>query len=173
MFCFPKNSGHLSDLLFSLRSRSPPVDESHERDASRPEQEAVVARRELDEARAKAFDSDSFQLFHESAVDDSWALDPQQLAEQRELRHKNLTDALARNRREPTPANLQALEEARRRLLAVSYRGDKAEGEDSDGYGDVDSSGWSDTSSEAGCSIPTVQDEIEAPLKAARSVFFL
>lgn len=133
----------------------------------------MVARRELDEARAKAFDSDSFQLFHESAVDDSWALDPQQLAEQRELRHKNLTDALARNRREPTPANLQALEEARRRLLAVSYRGDKAEGEDSDGYGDVDSSGWSDTSSEAGCSIPTVQDEIEAPLKAARSVFFL
>ncbi|KAJ7793446.1 hypothetical protein B0H14DRAFT_2622837, partial [Mycena olivaceomarginata] len=161
-------------------------------DASRPEQEAVVARRpeqlqllvwdaqrrytinptltarrELDEARAKAFDSDSFQLFHESAVDDSWALDPQQLAEQRELRHKNLTDALARNRREPTPANLQALEEARRRLLAVSDRGDKAEGEDSDGYGDVDSSGWSDTSSEAGCSIPTVQDEIEASLKAA------
>ncbi|KAJ7687187.1 hypothetical protein B0H14DRAFT_3534208 [Mycena olivaceomarginata] len=144
-----------------------------QRDASRPEQEAVVARRpeqlqllvwdaqrrytinptltarrELDEARAKAFDSDSFQLFHESAVDDSWALDPQQLAEQRELRHKNLTDALARNRREPTPANLQALEEARRRLLAVSDRGDKAEGEDSDGY---------------------VQDEIEASLKAARA----
>ncbi|KAJ7827329.1 hypothetical protein B0H14DRAFT_3467119 [Mycena olivaceomarginata] len=110
----------------------------------------LTARRELDEARAKAFDS--FQLFHESAVNDSWALDPQQLAEERELRHKNLTDALARNRREPTPANLQALEEARRCLLAVSYRGDKAEGEDSDGYSDVDS----------------IQDEIEAPLKAAR-----
>ncbi|KAJ6535692.1 hypothetical protein B0H19DRAFT_1271415 [Mycena capillaripes] len=91
-------------------------------------------RHELEEARTHALEmlaTDLFQVFLERP-DDLRGLNALQLAE------------------EPT---IQAVEEARRRLLAVSYKVDRRvvqEGDKSDYYDEADSSEVSDTSGEEG-----------------------
>ncbi|KAJ7243425.1 hypothetical protein B0H12DRAFT_1074015 [Mycena haematopus] len=99
-------------------------------------------RRELNEARSNALRlsgaQELFQLLRETP-DDSWGLNAQRLADERAERQQNLDEAQALHASTPTARTRQALEEARRQLLAVSYQpiGPRVdeEGDESD-YGD-------------------------------------